>query len=85
MKFDKLVSSILKEDMAGDYKSLSTEDLIEVYKEEIKSHFTSDYGSYSYDQSDINFQYIHKELLSRGISEEELKGIQVEVETQTDY
>lgn len=86
MKFDNLVNKLLKEDVIdGGYKSLSTEDLIERYKEEIRDFFTSEYGSYSRDQSSANSEDIRQELLSRGLSKEELKAIQVEVEAQTNY
>ena len=84
MKFDDIVNKILNEDVTdGGYKSLSTEDLIERYKEELHDFFTSDYGSYSHDQSSVNSEDIQRELLSRGIPKEELKAIQVEVEAKS--
>lgn len=84
MKFDDLVNKLLNEDVTdGGYKSLSTEDLIELYKEELHDYFTTDYGSYSHDQSSANSNDIRQELLSRGISKEELKAIQVEVEAKS--
>ena len=63
-------------------KGMPTKDLLELYKEDLHVYHSGNHGDYSHSVADSNLMFMHKELLERGISKDELRALNDEAQNK---
>lgn len=60
-------------------KGIPTKDLLELYKEDLHVYHSGNRGDYSHSVADSNLMFMRNELLKRGISNDELRALNDEI------
>ena len=63
-------------------KGMPTKDLLELYKEDLHVYHSGNHGDYSHSVADSNLMFMHNELLERGISKDELRALNNEINSK---